>query len=335
MSSQNLDEPSTSEDDGDAVSSHAPPDDVDVTEQSPEVLLAQLEQLQAENHRLREEYAAAQRTQYQRTAIGFYLIGVVSILGALLLSEVSEILFAIGATGLFAGLLTYYLTPEQFVAASISERISSAYSETLAALITDLGLQETQVYVPVGESPGQQLSAVLLFIPQAARYEIPTEPTPGVNVSDETSARGVIVVPTGGVLLQEFERAIDGSLLTSPAQLADQLAEGVTEQFELADSVSTELAPIPTKKDLSSPEQAPTATETAVESPAKTRLTVVVEEPIFTPGKIDQPIISFVAAGIARAIDAPVEVIDIERNELSDGYDFSVKWDTNKEQSPN
>lgn len=292
-------------------------------DRSIEELLAQLEELQAENQRLRREYAATQRSQYRRTAMGLYLLGGLSLSAAILFSNSSDVLFALGATGLFAGLFTYYLTPEQFVAASVSERIAAAYTATLNAVITNLGLQDTRVYVPLPDGHNTQVADVLLFVPQAATYELPPSPEPGIATPENRRARGFLSVPTGGTLLREFEQTINRPLPTEIDRLAEQLADGITEQFELADTVRTESTTV-TDGDVNN--TLSSGSETTTDQNESIRIAVVVEEPTLEPGAIGDPIMSFVGAGIAKALAVPVEVTEYATTD-EDKHRFTLEWD--------
>lgn len=306
-----------------------PAEDVNDGARSVEALRAQISQLRTENQRLRREYAAAQQTRYRRTAIGLYLVGGLSIGAALLFPDTRAVLFALGATGLFAGLLTYYLTPERFVAARVSDRLAAAHATTLDALISDLGLQSTHVYVPLDDA-GVQPSDVLLFIPRAAQYELPETLTPGIAVPDSRHARGLVVVPSGGLLLHEFERASTDPLSETPSLLATQLADGITDQFELARTADAEIAPLTSTESAStSPAEQDAATDVAADADTSDagRLTIHVEDPVIDATPADNPIASFVAAGAATALDTPVTVAESSSPEES-AYRVTIEWDT-------
>jgi hypothetical protein len=139
------------------------------TETDPGLLEARLEVLREENERLRREYARARRSQYRQTAIGLGVLGTLAAVAAILFPEQSPILLALGGTGLFGAVLTYYLTPEQFVPATVGERIHRAHTANQAALIDDLGLQDDRLYVPTPERE----TMARLFVPQRADHELP------------------------------------------------------------------------------------------------------------------------------------------------------------------
>lgn len=117
-------------------------------------LAAQAELLAEENRRLRAEYVRARQTTHRKTALGLFAIGALAVLGAVAFPGSRTVLFALGATGLFAGVLTYYLTPEEFVAAETGERVYAACAATGTELVGELGLADDRIYAPVRTGNG-------------------------------------------------------------------------------------------------------------------------------------------------------------------------------------
>jgi len=277
---------------------------------SREALLATQRALEEENDRLRSAYAAAQRSRYRRTALALCLVGIVSAgLGAVFVTS-QRVLFAIGATGLFAGVMTYYLSPTQFVAATIGDRLVEANVATLNGFVQTLGLSGTVVYVPAIDTAVR--TDVVAFLPQATDYTMPTTLTPGVVPDADPRSQGVAVVPVGGLLFEEFTRALAADPATDPEALGEQLGEAITDQFELATTVDTETA-ITGESD-----------EGTV--PAG-RLTVVSSEPVFaTTIAFDHPIGSFVASATASVLSRPVE-LRVDEEPAEDVYQATVSWE--------
>ena len=237
----------------------------------------QVELLAEENRRLRNEYARARRSQYRRTAIGLAAIGLCALLGGLLFPDTREVLVAFGMTGLFGAVLTSVLTPAQFVAADVGERVYAASAANGAAIATELDLQEDRIYVP------DESGDVALYIPLTPDYDLPTA-AEGPFVLDADS-RGLRLEPTGSRLCTEFRRTVTGELATAPGPLATQLCEALTEQFELADAAAPDID-----------------TETG-------RVTIAVTNSSFGDvDRFDHPIASLVAVGLATGLDRPVEL---------------------------
>ena len=245
-------------------------------------LAARIELLEAENRRLRAEYARARRSQYRRTAIGLAAIGAVSTLGGIAFPASNTVLFSLGAIGFFAALLTYYLTPERFVAATVGEAVYAAHAENGDALVSELGLSEQYRYVPL-EGPTR---AATLYVPQAEGAAVPPESElDAVFVVGEDGERGLSLRPAGGALFVEFERTLAGPLADDPGSLADQLADGLVEMLELADGVDSEV------------------------SSDGTRCTFgIVGSALGTVDRFDHPVGSFLAVGFAVGLDRPVEM---------------------------
>lgn len=240
-------------------------------------LAARIELLEAENRRLREEYARARRSNYRRTAIGMAAIGAVALLGALAFPANATVLVSLAAVGFFGGLLTYYLTPERFVAAAVGEATARTHADGLAAVAADVGLSDERVYVP---GPADR---VRLFVPQHSSFSVPADPTPGFRVGEDPAERGLVVDATGEALFGGFERALDGPLGEDLPTVADQLGEGLVEVFELVD-------------------------RTTAETDGRTLRMGVAGSALGPVDGFDHPVASFAATGLVRALDEPVSV---------------------------
>lgn len=240
-------------------------------------LAAQVELLREENRRLRAEYARARRATYRRTALGLAAVGLVAVAGGALFPPAREVLVTLGAIGLFGAVLTYFLTPERFVAADVGERVYAACAGNLAAVAAALGLREARYYLPTDGA-----AAARLFVPLAPEPAFPTE---GGPILLEEDRRGLLLEPTGAALFREFERALAGELAPEPAALAAQLCDGLVEGFELARAATPEV------------------------DPDGGRVTVAVSGSAFGDvDRFDHPIPSLLATGLAAGLDRPVTV---------------------------
>lgn len=272
-------------------------DDGTDTDETRDELEARIEVLTEENRRLHEEYVRARRTQYRRTALALVGVGVLATVFGMIFPASRTVLFALGGTGVFAGLLTYYLTPEQFIAADVGRDIYDAHSATGTALVDELGLEDARTYVPVadGTSPAR------LFVPQHSDYTLPDNDAliSLFVVTDHDRERGVAVSPTGGPLFQEFERVLSDKLRPDPAILTDQLTDALTEQFELVERTQTNV-------DLDSG-----------------RATVGVSGSVYGPvNQFDHPVASFLGVGMAAGLDQPVTVSVTDT--VDDRVDFLI-----------
>jgi len=266
-----------------------------------EDLRAQVDLLRSENERLRNEYARARQASYRRTALGLGVVGAVAVAGGLLFPAAREVLFVLGAIGIFGAVLTRYLTPERFVAAETGERIYAAQADSLGDLTGQLGLEPTWVYVPVeGEPPAR------LFVPQHSEYEIPDEAAleRPLVVGDRDAERGASFVPTGGTLFREFERSLTGSLGNEPGTVAEQVADALVEGFELAQTA-----------------------EVAVDGDAG-RVTVSVTGSVYADAEaVDNPPGSLLAVALAEALDQPVR---LETTRSDDDLVLNCRWDVDE-----
>ncbi|WP_380677895.1 hypothetical protein [Salinigranum sp. GCM10025319] len=251
-----------------------------------------VDELQAENRRLRREYVRAKQGSYRRSAAALVVLGVAAVLGAVVFPVAREVLFILGAVGLFSGVLVRYLTPERFVTATVAQSIYESTAETGADLTAELGLEDVSVYVPTGRE-GATGVPVRLFVPQTSPFEIPDagELTSLFVLPESDVHRGISVRPTAARLVREFEKSAGESIATDPADLASELSDGLVEQFELVDATSVE-------SDLD----------------ART-VTLSVKGVAFADDMgFDHPVESFVGTGLAYWFDRPVTVERTERD---------------------
>lgn len=267
----------------------------------PEELRLQVELLREENERLRRSYALARRSSYRRTALGTAAVGAVAAAGGLLFPPASDVLFALGGTGLFAAVLTYYLTPERFVAADVGSAVYGAMADTEAAVADELGLADRTVYVPAaGPDP-----AAWLFVPQHEEYDVPDADalaSPFVATGRERE-RGVSFRPTGAPLVRELDEGPAGGTGDDPVATVERLGEALAEQFELVDHVSVDAAP------------------------DERRATVGVDDSAFgAVDRFDHPVQSVLAVGLARATDAPVAAETLPAENERSAYLVTLRW---------
>jgi hypothetical protein len=268
------------------------------TDERVEDLRAQVELLQAENDRLRQEYRRARQTSYRRTAAGLGIVGVVAVLGAALFPAVRDVLIVLGAIGLFGGVLTRYLTPERFVSAETGERIYAAHAETLGALEGQLGLEDRHIYVPIDGMPPARL-----FVPQHQEYAIPDRDAleQPLVVGEDAAERGVSVIPTGGTLFREFERSLTGSVASTPTAVTEQVADALVEGFELT-----------------------TDADSSVDAEAG-RVTVEFEGSVYSDASLpDNPLGSLLAVALSRSLGQPVQ-LETARTEA--GLVVTCQWE--------
>lgn len=265
-----------------------PPDELDESE-----LEARIDLLESENERLRELYAQTRRSAYRRTALGLAGVGLVAAGGGFLFPAVRDVLFILGAIGLFGGLLTYYLTPERFVAANVAERVYDALATNEGDLVADLGLSDERVFLP-------DENAAILFVPQNEGGPLPaSDDIDGpLVVTDET--RGLALTPSGARLFEEFDRTLSGPLAESPGPLARQVTDALVEAFELVDGTDIDL------------------------DTADGRLTVAMRDSAYPDG-FDTPPGSLLGVAMAVGLNQPVRVTTAPAAEA----DFTVtcRWE--------
>lgn len=269
-------------------------------------LRTQLEVLTEENEQLRESYIRAKQTQYRRTALGLGLIGLLAAAAGVLLPGARDVLFALGGIGLFGAVLTYYLTPERFVSADVGRDVYAALAGNEAALLEELGLSETRLYVPTesGDDP------VRLFVPQHDAYSIPEDEAlrDTIVVTEPDDTRGVAFTPSGGPLFEAFEAARSGPAAETPEAIATQLTDALVEQFELVDSATPEL------------------------DPEESRVTVAIDDTVYgTLARFDHPVASVIGVGLAAGLNTPVTLETTAPDDGKSEFLLTYRWDGNEE----
>ncbi|WP_210424930.1 hypothetical protein [Halorussus halobius] len=291
--------------------------DVETTRQD---LAAQVDLLAAENRRLREEYVRARRTTHRRTALGLLAVGTLAVVGALAFPDARDVLFALGATGLFGAAMTYWLTPERFVAAGTGERVYAALAATGRELVGELGLRDDRVYAPA-RATDESFADVRLFVPQHPDYAVP-DPyrLDSLFVVDESGQRGVALPPTGGALYREFEATMAGEVRSDPGALATQLADALVEGFEVVDSARADATP--------AAERAARPDAAADRNAAGGRVTVAVAGSVYGPvDSFDNPVASFLGVGLAANVRRPVTTEVVAVDDGAADYLVTCEWD--------
>jgi hypothetical protein len=227
---------------------------------------------------------------------------VVAGLAAVLFPASQTVLFALAGTGLFAAVLTYYLTPERFVTAAVSERVYAATAAWGETLRTELGLQDTSIYIPTDYAATDEFAPVRLFIPQYAEYTLPDASSldAGFVIPEEKTGRGLTLQPTGAAIYEEFESQVD-AVAETPSELASQLTDALVESFELVENVTFEL------------------------DGDGTGITFAITGSSYgTVDRFDHPIQSFLAVGLAQGLNQPVTVERQSTSSDDDRFDYRI-----------
>lgn len=258
-------------------------------------LVARVETLEAKNERLRTVVETAQRRRYYYTAVGLFVVGLTALGGAFAFPSLRAVLVALGGTGVFGAVLTYFLTPERFVAASVGERIYSTLADNEAAIVDDLDLRGDPVVVP---TEGDAVPA-RLYVPVTESDSLPA--AEALAEPFVTGAQpGIALGPTGMPLYESIADAA-GTLPDAPGDIATTVGDALVEQFELVDAV-----------------------ETDVESG---RATLTVSGSAYGPvDRFDHPVASALATALAIELDEPVTVEVDEGGERGDWL-VTCRWD--------
>ncbi|QLH76861.1 hypothetical protein HZS55_05880 [Halosimplex rubrum] len=207
-----------------------------------ERLRGELAVLREENERLRAEYVRARQSQYRQSATTLVLVGVLVLAAGAVVASARTVLVALGGTGVFLGVLIYFLTPEQFISASVGEAVYASLARNESQAVTELGLTDERVYVPRGAGESGGVSDVRLFVPQHPEYEVPAEAALDDRfvVVDDPKGRGMALRPSAADLYADLEDAVSGEPSEEVGELARELSDALVEEFELVESAWAE-----------------------------------------------------------------------------------------------
>lgn len=242
------------------------------------------------------------RRRYRQVTMALVALGVVTMAAGFALADSSDVLFALAATGLFGAVVTYFLTPGRFVDAAVTEHVFTANATNVVSMLDRIGDRGEPQYVPLQSD--EPSGRVELFVPYRSIAAHPLADGSQSLVADGDT-EGVILEPTGSGLLRDFERDMTGDLDSSPESLAVQLADGLTNGFEIARSIDVD-----------------------VDTDARRGRVSITEPALDDLTRFDHPIPSFLAVGFATALNRPITT-EVER--VDDGehtfWDVTCRWD--------
>lgn len=241
---------------------------------------------------------------YRRTIVLLAGLGVVALLAALALPEDRSVLFALAGVGLFGAVLLRYLTPNRFVHPAAGESLYAAFAATSEELIAELDLRDERVYVPTA-TDSQENASVRLFVPSRSDFVIPDDGELATLFVDSDNGRveGISVEPSGRRLHHEYRHTVSNDIAEGTVSLAEQLTDGLINQFELVDDASPEAE--------------------------DGRLRVSITDCAYGPAdRFDHPVPSFLAVGLATRLDVPVtaDVATVDEEE----YVVTCTWNEEK-----
>jgi len=278
-----------------------------------DVVAGELAALREENERLRKEFARARQSQYRQSAATLFGIGVLVFAAGIVVESARTVLFALGGTGVFLGVLIYFLTPERFISASVGEAVYASLARNEAQVIEELGLEDEWVYVPRDAGSEGSAGAVRLFVPQHADSEVPDGDALDTLfvVTDDGRRQGVAFRPTAAELYADFEQAVTGESSTELSVLVTELRDALVEQFELVESSQVDIH-------------------------SEGRVVFRIQES--TMGRVDQfdhPVMSLLGVGLGQAIGQPVTVEITAIDDVESEFIVTCTWEPADERAVN
>ena len=246
-------------------------------------------------------------------ALALAILGVALFVAGTILRGEKSVLFALGGTGMFSGLLLYFLSTEPLLPAQVCIDANSALTRNERAFVSELELQDIRIYVPDLATPAGERSNVRLFVPELTEYVIPSE------VSTETllvnsrfpNERGVAFYPSGAALFRRFRNISTKKSVASPESLVEGVTEAVTDQFQLARSA------------------------TGTSDITRGRITIEIGgSRLGLVDRFDHPTTSFIAVAFAEVLQKPIRV-NSEQSDSSETQTLSFEFVETKRKPAN
>lgn len=225
-------------------------------------------------------------------SLALFTVGAIGLGTAWFVPSERPLLVTIGTIALFSGFLTYSLDTDRLIRAEVARAIYEATDRNHTALVEAFNLSTERVYVPTSDS-------VLLYVPADRDVPIPDLSDSSTPQFPGDSTSGLTLVPSGCSLFRIFQENLIGELSEDPQTLAEQIAEGLTDTFEIAWKVQLDL------------------------EPESGQLDVTVIKSIYPPS-FDTPPASFIAVALASSLQTIV-VMEFE-TEASGSYRIRCHW---------
>lgn len=241
--------------------------------------------------------------------VTFVAFGLLAFAGGIVFADVRAVLYVLFWTFLFIAALFRFLTPDRRVRGTVAESVYATFATNMAALVAADDRAGTHAYVPRREAQSDDVPVRLIVSLDSAldsEFIDIANPDPSFEFPNASEHRGVSLLPSGGYLFCEFESVLKDDLSESPDELAVQLAEGVSEELELADRVV--------------PSAEPTEQRTVFE---------IIDSTYGPIDRFDHPVSSFLAVGLAVGLDQPVVTETTATNDGS-GYFVRCRWEVGK-----
>lgn len=240
----------------------------------------------------------ARLVRNRNTALGFALLGAISLAAGLAVPDGRQVLLALAGVGGFAAVLTYSLAPGRVIEARDGRRVYETCAANVAQLADERGSTADPRYVP---DTGGGADAVRLVVPTDSGGV--GSDAADAALEDGSSREGLLLEPTGASFVGELERTVDGELATRPEALVEQLTTALVDRFELVGR-----------------------TESVVDADSG-RVDVAISDSAFGPvDRFDHPVSSTLAVGLATGLERPVDVAVTAETERGEWL-VSCRWE--------
>lgn len=216
---------------------------------------------------------------------------VVSFTAAVAAAGLTVTVATLGGTAVVAGALNHLLVPGRDLPPAVTESVYTAFASAAENVVAERDLSEHRVYVPASGR-----SSARLVVPAAGGDPLARD----WAAEDAISPADAVFTPTGEPLYRAYRRTRTASDGTDTERVLSRLADALEGGFELVEGVSA------------------TASDDAA--------TVTVEASVLPEfDRIDHPVASFLAVGLAREFGRPVVVESVHADTDGSGR-IELRW---------
>ncbi|WP_324759924.1 hypothetical protein [Haloarcula montana] len=211
-----------------------------------------------------------------------------------------SLLLALSGTLLVGGVVNHVLTAGRDLPLTVTASTAAAAGRTVESLLVQRELDDRRVYLPATTDRGPRL-----VVPGGEG-----DPIAHAEQAFDDQTEAVVVTPTAAEMVTGFREHRTDAAATDATHHVDALCDGLTAVYDLAAGASGTVD--------------------------GRQATVSVRGcPLGEPRRIDHPVSSFLATGLATALDRPVELTEVRPDGGERAYAFTVelRWPAGEQES--
>jgi hypothetical protein len=210
------------------------------------------------------------------------------------------LLLALSGTLLVGGVANHVLAAGRDLPLAVTASTAAAAGTTVESLLAQRDLDDRRVYLPPTADRGPRL-----VVPDGEG-----DPIAHAERAFDDQTAAIVVTPTAAEMVTRFREHRTDAVATDATHHVDALCDGVTAVYDLAADAS--------------------GTVDGRDATVSVRGC-----PLGEPERIDHPVSSFLATGLAAALDRPVELSEVRADGGEQAYAFTVelRWPAGEQES--